>query len=92
MLDITEAIKEIVEDEMWQKEPKSFRIQLNEWCEILYDIKYDTFCIPLGTRCRCIINPTIEDLTLFCKNKPTPIFRFKEYKLPKKSLVVTTCF
>ena len=86
---IEEIVRPIVEDESWQDNPQDIRVPLNAdepRIELVYDVLYDNFCMPLGTRCRCVIFPTVEETKFTCCKRPKQIVGTYHHK---KEIVVS---
>mmetsp|Transcript_2777 Transcript_2777/g.3949 ORF Transcript_2777/g.3949 Transcript_2777/m.3949 type:complete len:229 (+) Transcript_2777:27-713(+) len=87
---IADDVRTATSDE-WKEKPEDIRIPLasvhgfGEEQELVFDIVYDNFCMPLGSRCRTIINPTIDKFKFTCCERPKKLFGSYKHKKEIKS-------
>lgn len=72
----------------WEETPHDIRITCDteDDREIVFDIIYDNFCTPLGSRCRVIVFP-LPDLKFTCCERPKQLWG--KYKHKKELRVYT---
>ena len=98
--DLEHVVGEIIDDN-WQQLAGEIRLKPTEWAtpeeldewpsaqEIVFDIVYDSFCTPLGTRCRTLVFPSVEDFKFVCSEKPKRLFGTYTHK---KAIPVSSSF